>query len=84
MTEGRMYRLRTLVRQIYGGRALRPGDELPNPVPERVALALIRMQFVEEIPEDAPAAPAVAEESVTQPVVRKRRYRRRDMKAEGA
>lgn len=47
MPEERLVRLRALVRQIYGGRALKPGDEFPALVPERSARGLIALHFAE-------------------------------------
>lgn len=49
-TEGKMLRLRSTVRQIYGGRLLLPGDRFPTPVPERTARALIKHHFAREDP----------------------------------
>jgi len=72
----KLVRLKSLVRQIYGGLALMPGDSLP-PVPERTAERLVAMHIAEYETQDL-----VAEE----PVAKKRgrpkgSYNRRDMRA---
>lgn len=46
--EEKTLRLRSTVRQIYGGRLLMPGDRFPAPVPEQVARKLIKHQFATE------------------------------------
>ena len=75
-------RLKSLVRQIYGGLALKPGDLLPAPVPERTAERLVAMHIAEYDAQadgtEAPTATPTAPKKRGRP---KGSYNRRDMRA---
>lgn len=84
MSVDRFVRLKSCVRQIYGGRSLKPGDPFPAPVPERTARGLLTNHFA--VVDDGVYEDRVMRTANSAPVARKRgrpkgSYNRRDMRA---
>ena len=77
MTE-KMVRLKAAVRQIYGGRSLKPGDPYPDPVPERVARGLIANHYADVDTDYQTQVMMASEPLVTH---RRGRYKRRDIRS---